>query len=36
MSEPDAFASAAAEEQTGGSGEPPPLAGAGVVGCLMG
>ena len=34
MSDPGAFATAAAEEQEGG--EPPPLAGAGVVVCLMG
>jgi hypothetical protein len=34
MSEPSAFAVADAEEQQGG--EPPPLAGAGVVACLMG
>jgi MSHA biogenesis protein MshQ len=34
MSNPGAFAGAAAEEQEGG--EPPPLAGAGVVVCLMG
>ena len=34
MSDPGAFAVAAAEEQDGG--EPPPLAGAGVVVCLMG
>jgi hypothetical protein len=34
MSDPGAFAEAAAEEQEGG--EPPPLAGAGVVVCLMG
>jgi hypothetical protein len=36
MSDPGAFAAAGAEEQDGGSGEPPPLAGAGVVVCLMG
>ena len=36
MSDPGAFAAAGAEEQEGGSGEPPPLAGAGVVVCLMG
>ena len=34
MSDPGAFAAAGAEEQEGG--EPPPLAGAGVVVCLMG
>jgi hypothetical protein len=34
MSNPGAFAMAGAEEQEGG--EPPPLAGAGVVVCLMG
>ena len=34
MSNPSAFAAAGAEEQDGG--EPPPLAGAGVVVCLMG
>ena len=34
MSDPGAFAVAGAEEQEGG--EPPPLAGAGVVVCLMG
>ena len=34
MSDPGVFAVAAAEEQDGG--EPPPLAGAGVVVCLMG
>ena len=34
MSDPGAFAAAGAEEQAGG--EPPPLAGAGVVVCLMG
>jgi hypothetical protein len=33
MSDPGAFAVAGAEEQEGG--EPPPLAGAGVVVCLM-
>jgi hypothetical protein len=33
MSDPGAFAAAGAEEQEGG--EPPPLAGAGVVVCLM-
>ena len=33
MSDPGAFAVAGAEEQDGG--EPPPLAGAGVVVCLM-
>jgi hypothetical protein len=33
MSDPAAFAMAGAEEQEGG--EPPPLAGAGVVVCLM-
>jgi hypothetical protein len=33
MSNPGAFAAAAAEEQEGG--EPPPLAGTGVVFCLM-
>jgi hypothetical protein len=36
MSNPGAFAAAGAEEQEGGNGEPPPLAGAGVVVCLMG
>ena len=36
MSDPGAFAVAGAEEQDGGNGEPPPLAGAGVVVCLMG
>ena len=35
LSDPDGFAAAGAEEQEGGSGEPPPLAGAGVVVCLM-
>ena len=34
MSDPGAFAAVGAEEQEGG--EPPPLAGAGVVVCLMG
>ena len=34
MSDPGAFAAAGAEEREGG--EPPPLAGAGVVVCLMG
>ena len=34
MSDPGAFAVAAAEEQAGS--EPPPLAGAGLVVCLMG
>lgn len=34
ISAPGAFAVAGAEEQEGG--EPPPLAGAGVVVCLMG
>ena len=34
MTDPGAFAAAGAEEQ--GSDEPPPLAGAGVVVCLMG
>jgi hypothetical protein len=33
MSDPGAFAAAGAEEQQGG--EPPPLAGAGVVACLI-
>ena len=33
MSDPGAFAAAGAEEQKGG--EPPPLAGAGVVVCVM-
>jgi hypothetical protein len=33
MSDPGAFAAAGAEEQEGGA--PPPLAGAGVVVCLM-
>jgi Concanavalin A-like lectin/glucanases superfamily len=36
MSDPGAFAAAGVEEQEGGDGEPPPLAGAGVVVCLMG
>ena len=36
MSGPGAFALAGAEEQEGGDGEPPPVAGAGVVVCLMG
>ena len=36
MSDPAAFAVAGAEEQDGGGGEPLPLAGAGVVVCLMG
>jgi hypothetical protein len=36
MSDPDAFAVAGAEEQEGGDGAPPPVAGAGVVACLMG
>jgi hypothetical protein len=35
MSDPGAFAVAGAEEQQGGDGEPPPLAGAGAVVCLM-
>jgi hypothetical protein len=35
MSNHGAFAMAGAEEQEGGDGEPPPLAGAGVVVCLM-
>jgi len=35
MSDPGAFAVTGAEEQEGGDGEPPPLAGAGVVVCLM-
>jgi hypothetical protein len=34
LSDPGAFAVAGAEEQEGG--EPPPVAGAGVVVCLMG
>jgi hypothetical protein len=34
ISDPGAFVMAGAEEQEGG--EPPPLAGAGVVVCLMG
>jgi hypothetical protein len=34
MSDPGAFAAAGAEEQQGG--EPPPLAGTGVVVCVMG
>jgi hypothetical protein len=34
MSDPDAFAAAGTEEQEGA--EPPPLAGAGLVVCLMG
>ena len=36
LSDPGAFAAAGAEEQAGGDGEPPPLAGTGVVVCLMG
>jgi hypothetical protein len=36
MSDPGAFAAAGAEEQEGGSAEPPPLASAGVLVCLMG
>jgi len=36
MSDPGAFAAAGAEEQEGGNGEPPPLAGTGVVVFLMG
>ena len=36
MSDPGAFALAELEEQEGGNGKPPPLAGAGVVVCLMG
>jgi len=36
MSDPGAFAVAGAEEQEGGAGQPPPLAGAGVVVCLLG
>ena len=36
MSDPGAFAVAGAEEQGGGEGEPPSLAGDGVVVCLMG
>jgi hypothetical protein len=36
MSNPAAFALAGTEEQDGGDGEPPPLAGAGLVACLMG
>jgi hypothetical protein len=36
MSNPSAVAAAAAEEQEGGGGDPAPLAGAGVVVCLMG
>jgi Concanavalin A-like lectin/glucanases superfamily len=36
MSDPGVFAAADAEEQEGGSGEPPLIAGAGVVVCLMG
>jgi hypothetical protein len=35
MSNPAAFALAGSEEQEGGDGEPPPLADAGVVVCLM-
>ena len=35
MSNPAAFALAGSEEQEGEGGEPPPLAGAGVVVCLM-
>jgi hypothetical protein len=35
MSDPDAFAVAAAEEQEVGNGKPPPIAGAGVVVCRM-
>jgi hypothetical protein len=36
LSNPGAFAVAGAEEQEGGDGEPPPVAGARVVVCLMG
>jgi hypothetical protein len=36
MSDPGAFAVAGIEEQEGRESEPPPLAGAGVVVCLMG
>jgi hypothetical protein len=36
MSNPGAFAAAEAEEQEDGESEPPPLAGARVVVCLMG
>jgi hypothetical protein len=36
LSDPGMFAVAGAEEREGGDGEPPPLAGAGVVVCLMG
>jgi hypothetical protein len=36
MSNPGAFAVGGAEDQEGEGGEPPPLAGAGVVVCLMG
>ena len=36
MSDPGAFAAAGAEEHEGGGGEPAPLAGAGVVVCVMG
>jgi hypothetical protein len=36
LSDPGAFAAAGTEEQQGGTGEPPPVAGAGVVVCLMG
>ena len=36
LSNPGAFAVAGAEEQEGGDAEPPPVAGAGAVVCLMG
>jgi hypothetical protein len=36
MSDPGAFAVAGTEEEDSGGGEPPSLAGAGVVVCLMG
>jgi hypothetical protein len=36
MSDPGAFAVAGAEEEDGRGGEQPPLAGGGVVVCLMG
>jgi hypothetical protein len=36
MIDPGAFAAAGVEEQADGDREPPPLAGAGVVVCLMG
>ena len=36
LSDPGAFAAPGTEEQEGGDGEPPPLAGAAVVVCLDG